>query len=319
MNSLPSIRPPRLFDMLLVALLGAVWGSAFLAIKLAVAETGPLWLVFIRVAVAFFPIAAFTLWRGDRLPGSGRDWWIIVCMSLLNTVGPFFLISWAELHIPAGITSLIMGVGPIVTLIAAHFTTPDDRFTGSKLAGMAFGFTGLGFVVIPGVLTGGNFHLLAYLAVWLGMICYVIAGTLIRFVRTTGVPMMTAINMGVATAGVLPFLLLGAEPVPHAISWQAAAAALYLGLVCTGLAYLLRTHIVVTIGQTYMSMASYFMPIVGVLLAWALLDEPLTWQIVLALACVIAGFSVAKRRPATSTSADFSTTPARRSPAPPPG
>lgn len=283
-------------DLLKIALLGAIWGSAFLSIKLSVHETGPLWLVMIRVAIAFLPIAAFALWRRDQLPPTRHDWLVIIIMSLLNTVGPFYLISWAELHIPAGVTSLIMGVGPLATMVAAHFTTPDDRFTGTKMGGMLLGFAGLALVVSPGLSQGLGFNALAYAAVLAGMLCYVAAGTLIRFVRRTSVTMMTAVNMGVAIITLIPLLLLDGAPWP-AMSGTAMLAALYLGLVCTGLAYLLRTHITVTVGQTYMSMASYFMPVSGVLLAWAVIGEPITWHIAAALLCVIGGFLLAKRKP----------------------
>jgi drug/metabolite transporter (DMT)-like permease len=291
------LRHPAMADFLEIALLGAIWGSAFLAIKLSVHETGPLWLVMIRVAIAFLPIAAFALWRRDPLPPTRHDWLVIIVMSLLNTVGPFYLISWAELHIPAGVTSLIMGVGPLATMVAAHFTTPDDRFTGNKMGGMLLGFAGLALVVSPSLSQGFGFDALAYAAVLGGMLCYVAAGTLIRFVRQTSVPMMTAVNMGVAIITLIPLLLLDGAPWP-AMSGTAMLAALYLGLVCTGLAYLLRTHITVTVGQTYMSMASYFMPVSGVLLAWAVIGEPITWHIAAALACVIGGFLLAKRKPA---------------------
>ncbi len=284
-------------DFLEIALLGAIWGSAFLAIKLSVHETGPLWLVMIRVAIAFLPIAAFALWRRDPLPPTRHDWLVIIVMSLLNTVGPFYLISWAELHIPAGVTSLIMGVGPLATMAAAHFTTPDDRFTGTKMGGMLLGFVGLALVVSPSLSKGFGFDALAYAAVLAGMLCYVAAGTLIRFVRRTSVPMMTAVNMGVAIITLIPLLVLDGAPWP-AMSGTAMLAALYLGLICTGLAYLLRTHITLTVGQTYMSMASYFMPVSGVLLAWAILGEPITWHIAAALVCVICGFLFAKRKPA---------------------
>lgn len=300
------LRHPGLTDFLKIALLGAIWGSAFLAIKLSVHETGPLWLVMIRVAIAFLPIALFAWWRGDRLPPTRREWLIIIAMSLLNTVGPFYLISWAELHIPAGITSLIMGVGPLATMVAAHFTTPDDRFTGAKMAGMLLGFAGLALVVVPEFSRGIGFDALAYAAVWLGMLCYVVAGTLIRFVRRTSVPMMTAANMGVAVAALIPLMLLQGEALP-ALSLTGAIAALYLGLVCTGLAYLLRAHITVTVGQSYMSMASYFMPVSGVLLAWAILGEHITWHIAAALACVVGGFLVARRRPVRAISAGSAT------------
>ncbi len=303
MASPVQLRHPGLTDFAKIALLGAIWGSAFLAIKLSVHETGPLWLVMIRVVIAFLPIALFALWRRDPLPPTRHDWLVIIVMSLLNTVGPFFLISWAEIHIPAGVTSLIMGVGPLATMVAAHFTTPDDRFTGAKMGGMLLGVAGLALVVAPDFAQGLGFDALAYAAVWAGMLCYVAAGTLIRFVRRTSVPMMTAVNMGVAVVALVPLLLLDGEPVPG-MSLTAALAALYLGLVCTGLAYLLRANITVTVGQTYMSMASYFMPVSGVLLAWAILGEPITWHIAAALACVIGGFLLARRKPAKATSAD---------------
>ena len=303
MASPVQLRHPGLTDFAKIALLGAIWGSAFLAIKLSVHETGPLWLVMIRVVIAFLPIALFALWRRDPLPPTRHDWLVIIVMSLLNTVGPFFLISWAEIHIPAGVTSLIMGVGPLATMVAAHFTTPDDRFTGAKMGGMLLGVAGLALVVGPDFAQGLGFDALAYAAVWAGMLCYVAAGTLIRFVRRTSVPMMTAVNMGVAVVALVPLLLVDGEPVPG-MSLTAALAALYLGLVCTGLAYLLRAHITVTVGQTYMSMASYFMPVSGVLLAWAILGEPITWHIAAALACVIGGFLLARRKPAKATSAD---------------
>ena len=310
MASPQQLRHPGLFDLFKIALLGAIWGSAFLAIKLSVHETGPLWLVMIRVAIAFLPIALFALWRRDRLPPDRREWLIIIAMSLLNTVGPFFLISWAELHIPAGVTSLIMGIGPLVTMVAAHFTTPDDRFTGGKMAGMLLGFAGLALVVGPEFAQGLGFDALAYAAVWAGMLCYVAAGTLIRFVRRTSVPMMTAVNMGVAVAALAPIMLLNGAGLPD-MSTTAALAALYLGLVCTGLAYLLRAHITLTVGQSYMSMASYFMPVSGVLLAWAVLGEPLTWHIAASLACVLAGFMISRRKPTTAISADSATRSAR--------
>ena len=315
MPSPNTLRHPTIADLLKIVLLGTIWGSAFLAIKLSVHETGPLWLVMIRVVVAFLPIALFAWWRKDPLPPTMHDWLVIVAMSLLNTVGPFFLISWAELHIPAGVTSLIMGVGPLATMVAAHFTTPDDRFTGGKIAGMFLGFAGLAFVVGPELTQGVGFDALAYAAVWTGMLCYVAAGTLIRFVRHTSVPMMTAVNMAVGIIALTPLVLLARDPLPH-LSGTATLAALYLGLVCTGLAYLLRANITVTVGQSFMSMASYFMPVSGVLLAWAVLGEPITWHILAALACVIGGFLVSRRRSAKATSANSARRRSQRRPAP---
>ena len=208
-----------------------------------------------------------------------------------------------------------MGVGPLATMVAAHFTTPDDRFTGGKIMSMFLGFAGLALVVGPGLSQGIGFDALAYAAVWSGMLCYVAAGTLIRFVRRTSVPMMTAVNMGVGILALTPLLLVAHHPFPQ-MSGTAALAALYLGLVCTGFAYLLRANITLTVGQSFMSMASYFMPVSGVLLAWAVLGEPVTWHIISALACVIGGFLVSRRRSATATSASGARRHSPRPPAP---
>jgi drug/metabolite transporter (DMT)-like permease len=208
-----------------------------------------------------------------------------------------------------------MGVGPLATMVAAHFTTPDDRFTGGKIVGMFLGFAGLTLVVGPELSQGIGFDALAYAAVWTGMLCYVAAGTLIRFVRRTSVPMMTAVNMAVGILVLTPLVLLAHDPFPH-MSGTAAIAALYLGLVCTGFAYLLRANITLTVGQSFMSMASYFMPVSGVLLAWAVLGEPITWHILAALACVIGGFLVSRRRSATATSANGARPHNPRPPAP---
>ncbi|MBM3521122.1 MAG: DMT family transporter [Alphaproteobacteria bacterium] len=302
---LAAIRAPTAFDFLKVATLGAIWGSAFLAIKVSVHETGPSWLVFIRVIIALLPIAIYAWWRGDHMPPDARDWWLIFFMSLLNTVGPFFLISWAELHIPAGVTSLIMGVGPLGTMIAAHFTTPDDKFSGGKLIGMVFGFLGLAIIAVPDLQDGVHYNLLAYGAVLGGLACYVVSGTMIRFISRTPVPMMTALNMAIAALAMIPAIAI--EPLPQ-LSGKGWLAAIYLGLVCTGLAYLLRTHIVLTIGQSYMSMASYVMPLCGVFLSALLLGEAITWPILAALALIVAGFTVSQARSLTSSAAGSATT-----------
>jgi hypothetical protein len=100
-------------------------------------------------------------------------------------------------------------------MVAAHFTTPDDRFTGGKIVGMVLGFAGLALVVGPELSQGIGFDALAYAAVWTGMLCYVAAGTLIRFVRRTSVPMMTAVNMAVGILVLTPLVLLADDPFPH--------------------------------------------------------------------------------------------------------
>ncbi|MEO1749880.1 MAG: DMT family transporter, partial [Pseudomonadota bacterium] len=122
-----TIRQAKVSDLGLLVLISLIWASAFVAIKVAVPVVGPLWLAAIRVVIGCLAVLPFALRVGIELPDTMRVWLLVIAMSLLNVVIPFFLIAWAELTIDAGVTSLLMGVGPIFALMAGHFFTLDDR------------------------------------------------------------------------------------------------------------------------------------------------------------------------------------------------
>ena len=133
------LRQPTFSDFLLLVLIGSVWGSSFLPIKVAVYETGPMLLVFLRVVAALVPLCLYMAWRRIPYPNTRFDWGVIFVMSLLNTVVPFFFLSWAGLHVDSGVMALIMGIGPLLALFVSHVTTHDDKLTGRKFAGMLIG------------------------------------------------------------------------------------------------------------------------------------------------------------------------------------
>ena len=288
------IRKPTLGDAFLLVLMGFVWGSAFLAIKVAVFETGTVLLVFLRILTALVPLWIYMVWRGSAFPDNRFDWLLLVAMSLLNTVIPFFLLSWAGLHISSGVMALIMGLGPLLSLVVSHISTHDDRFSMSKLLGMLIGFSGLVLIIGGDALEGVTTNLLGDLAVVAAITCYAIASAMVRKVRTTTKEAMATVNMIVSAVVLAPIVFLVETPEIGTLSIGAVVAILYLGMVTTGIGYLLRFHLVLTVGQTYMSMASYIMPIVGVGLGTVFLDEPLSADIVAALCLVLAGFAVAR-------------------------
>ena len=288
------IRKPTLGDAFLLVLMGFVWGSAFLAIKVAVFETGTVLLVFLRILTALVPLWIYMVWRGASFPDNRFDWLLLVVMSLLNTVIPFFLLSWAGLYISSGVMALIMGLGPLLSLVVSHISTHDDRYSTSKLLGMLIGFAGLVLIIGGDALNGVTADLLGDLAVVVAITCYAVASAMVRKVRATAKEAMATVNMIVSAAVLVPVVFLVETPDIGTLSTGAVVAILYLGVVTTGIGYLLRFHLVLTVGQTYMSMASYIMPIVGVGLGTVFLDEPLSADIVAALCLVLAGFAVAR-------------------------
>ncbi len=288
------LRQPTFADIMLLVLIGCVWGSSFLPIKVAVYETGPLLLVYLRVVAALVPLCLYMAWRRIPYPNTRFDWGIIFVMSLLNTIVPFFFLSWAGLHVDSGVMALIMGIGPLLALFVSHFTTHDDKLTGRKFAGVLIGLSGLLVIVGQDALAGVTKNLMGDLAVLAAIICYVLATALVRKVRSTTKEAMATGNMLISAAILAPIVFAMDHPPITGLSLDSFLAIAYLGIVTTGVGYVLRFHMVVTVGQSFTSMASYIMPIVGVILGVLFLGEQLTISLVAALVLVLAGFATAR-------------------------
>lgn len=288
------IRKPNVGDAVLLLVLGCVWGSAFLPIKIAVTETGPVLLVFLRVLCALVPLWLYMTWRGVGFPDNRYDRRLIFIMSLLNSVVPFLLLSWAGLHISSGVMALIMGISPLLSLFISHLSTHDDKFSSSKFIGMLIGFSGLAVIIGGDALSGLSKNLAGDLAVVGAISCYALATAMVRKVRSTSKEAIATSNMIVSIFVLAPLVVLAEPPSIADLSMNALLAIAYLGVVTTGLGYLMRYHMVLTVGQSYMSMAAYIMPVVGVFLGVIFLGEPLSANIMIALALVLGGFAFAR-------------------------
>jgi drug/metabolite transporter (DMT)-like permease len=295
--SLP-IRSPTLADIAMVALLGILWGSAFPAIKVAVNAYHPIHVVMLRVALGFAVLLAWMMIRRIAFPRSARTWALLAVMAVLNTVVPFFLISWAEQHIDAGITALLMGSGPFFALLVSHMTTRDDRMTTPKLIGVALGFSGVMTVIGVEAASGFGRDLVAQLAVFSANLCYVASGAMIRSVRETGMEAMAAGNLGCALVLLMPvaavFGLPPLDPVLGAAPGPVVFAVIWLGIVGTGLASVMRFYLARTIGYSFMALAAYMIPVAGVAISAVLLGETVSATVLIALILVLAGFAVAR-------------------------
>ena len=291
-----TIRQPNKVDVSLLVLLAFIWGSAFLAIKVVVPESGPLWLVTIRVAIAFAALAPFTLWRGVEWPVGWAQWALIALIALFNVIAPFFLISWAELTIDAGVTSLLMGVGPMLALIAAHFATRDDRMTGRKFFAVVLGFCGIAVVVGWEAFAGLGQNVMAQGAATLGAVSYVVSGVLLRRVTGISSSAITILVLGASLIGLLLLTLLLEGPVLPVISGKSWVVLVYLGLFPTALGYQLRYYLIRAIGQSYFTLSINLIPVFGIGLGTALLGEPLTLPLLIALFLILSGLAIARRK-----------------------
>ncbi|TLP48826.1 DMT family transporter [Cohaesibacter sp. CAU 1516] len=293
-----TIRKPTPLDLSGLLFLTIVWASAFIAIKVAVPQTGPFWLAAIRVCIGFAVLLPWALYRGLMLPKSLKSWSFLLVVSLLNVAVPFLLISWAELTISAGVTSLLLGTGPLLALILSHLTTHDDKINLPKLIGISFGFTGIALVVGRGALADlGNGHILAQIAVLGASLCYALSGAMIRKITDIPPTRLATIILGMASVELVLLASIQGMPDFAAIDGTSWLSLIYLGLLPTGVATIMRYRLIGTIGASFFALGMNLIPIFGVLMGAVLLSEEVALTTWAALALIVLGLFAAKTPP----------------------
>ncbi len=287
------IRAATSLDLTLLVTLAAIWGSAFMAIKIGVTETGPLWLVALRVAIGFCALLPWALMRGWVWPDGLDGWRKVLPVAALSTMVPFFLISWGQQYLPSSTTALLMGAGPLLALVISHLTSDDDKLNLAKFIAVLLGFSGVALVLGAAAFTGLRSALLPQAAILLASCCYVSSGVLVRRIPDVPPVRLSTLVLGCSTAVFLPLALVidGALP---ALSSDAWLAIVYLGVFPTGIAYILRYHLVRTIGLSVFAHVGNLIPLFGIAFGVLLLGEPLTLTLIGAAALILGGLLVAR-------------------------
>ena len=293
-------------------LLGLVWGSSFLWIKIAVQEVGPFVLVAFRLLFGLAGLVVFVLARRPRLPVGRRVWLMLGILGLANTFLPFSLISWGEQYIDSAVASILNGTVPLFTLVIAHLALHDDRITPARVLGLVTGFVGVVILMIRDLGPDG-FHgnLLGQGAVLLAAASYggsaVFARRNLRQVDSMAQAFVPLIGAD-AAAWLMALLVESPIALPRlSITWLALA---WLGLLGSCAAYLLYFYLLHNIGPTRATTVTYVFPVVGVILGVAFLHEAADWHLVLGALLIALGIGVVNWRPrAQATMAEGAGTP----------
>jgi hypothetical protein len=159
-------------NFLLWSVLAALWGSSFLAIGVAVKDIDPAPLVFARMAIAAPVLGCVLLLRGGGLNLGARGWIIAAIAGVSGNVLPFLLISYAEQEVNTGLAALIMGIAPIITLVAAPLVHFEESLTRLKVFGALAGFGGVAVLAAPDLSAGRIGGLLPELCLVAAACCY---------------------------------------------------------------------------------------------------------------------------------------------------
>src|SRR5215217_6950488 len=283
------LKPKHWFIFLL---LGAIWSSSFMWIKIAVAEVGPMTLVAFRVLFGLLFGIVVILIQRVSLSRSFKEWGPLLLLGITNVAIPFFLISWGEQSIDSAVAAILDATVPLFTILIAHYLLNDDKMTWPKVVGLLIGFAGV--IILMSKDIGASFgSVLGQLAVVLA--CAFYAGSAVFARKTTehtpGI-LRSAGPLISATMIMWPIAFLVERPfqIPQLpVTW---VALLFLGVLGSGLAFVLSYYLIHEIGPTRTSMVTYLFPIGGVLLGVMFLNERLSWQLVAGTVLVIISLAV---------------------------
>lgn len=266
--------------------LSAIWGASFLFIKVGVRDYEPAALVFLRVlfaALTLAPIAAVLRMTG----GLWTSWRELTIMAALNSAIPFWLLSFGETRIDSGLAAVIQAAAPIFTVLIAIRYDPSQRASGARLAGILVGF--LGVALLVGAQRGGD--VVAALAVVATALCYAAAalfgGRRLAHLEPLGMAFGT---MVAATLLIAPFGL--AQLPGDTPAWKPTLSILVLGVVGTGIAYILYYAIILGAGASRAILVTYLVPAIALLYGAVFLDEAVTAVALGGLGLVLAGVAL---------------------------
>lgn len=271
-----------------------IWGSSYLMVEVALRVWHPAEIVGLRITIGAFVLFAVLLGSGRRMPRKLANWGWFLAIAVIGNCMPFGLIAWGQQGVESGLAGILAAVTPLCVLVMAHFTLPDERLSARYLAGFLLGFAGVVVLIGPDSLAaiGGNAErLLSQTAILGGAVCYALATVLARRMPTSH-PVVTSAAVMLLAAGVMAPFTASAGPGGASLTWQAAAAVGFLGLLGTGVASVLYFYLVDTTSARFVSLLNYLVPVWAVLLGSLSLGEHLALNVWLALGLVLAGLAM---------------------------
>ena len=277
----------------IVLALGGIWGSSFLFIKVIVDETGPIEVATGRLAIGAVAILSFIAFRRRPVRWTPDILIKVAVLALLANIAPFALIAWGQEHIESGTASVLNSTMPIFTSVFAAAFLAEERFTPARLAGLMLCF--LGVLVLTGkdVLDVTDSSVLGQFAVIAASACYGVGSVASRvLLRATDPLGLSALQVTIGAVLSIPLLFAVSGTPDYSLSAEAWLSLLALGAGGTGVAYVAYLWLIDVTGSVRASLVTYIIPIVGLFLGWAVLDEGIGVNTLAGSALIISGVAI---------------------------
>ena len=285
---------PKTSDYFLLSILALIWASAFFNIKIATYSYGPMTIAFFRILFGAIPVVLLCLYKKIKIEAFSKDWVWFASIGTINLVIPFFLIAYGVQKVQSNLAAILMASTPLSAAVLAHFFTKKEKINFTKIIGVLVGFFGIVFLFSDNILIDNNNFFYA-LMILLGSTFYVIGGLLTLKISKKRNENVTASILIWGTIVIFPITMIIEQPWNLSPRLDSTISLIYLGIFPTGIAWLLRFHILKKNGLVFQAQVAYLIPIFGVILGYIFLKEIITIKVLVALATVILGIYFVRR------------------------
>ena len=282
------MRQPKIIDYFFLTLLALIWASAFFNIKIATYSFGPVTIAFLRVLFGSIPVLLLCYYKNIKIEAFSKDWHWFAMIGFINLVAPFFLIAYGVKSVQSNLAAILMATTPLSATVLSHFYTKNEKFNLIKTFGVLIGFFGVIFLFSENLLINEN-NVFSALLILLGSTCYVVGGLLTLKISKKKNENVTGSILIWATIILIPLVSFIEQPWQVIPRTDSLISVIYLGIVPTGVAWLLRFRILKNNGLIFQAQVAFLIPIFGVILGYIFLKELITIKVLISLIAVSIG------------------------------
>ena len=288
------MREANKFDIFLLVLLGLIWGSSFFNIKIATYSYQPITLALVRVIFASLPLIILCKYKKIKIEAFSKEWKSYSLIGLCNIAIPFILIAIGTSKINSYLAAMLMSTTPLTGTILAHFFIKDEKINFFKAVGVLVGFSGVLFLFLDKIVINESNYIFALITI-LGSTFYSIGGILTLKIKNKGNENVTTSTTIWSLIFLLPMSIILEKPWLANPTLESTLSLLYLGIVATGLAWLIRFRILTVNGLVFQTQVAYLIPIFGIFFGYFLMDEVITWKVIVSLVVILIGIYIFKK------------------------
>ena len=287
----------------LLIILSAIWGSAFFAIKIGLESFSPITVASLRLSIASLFLLFFFYIQKKKILFTGQIIYLLIIIGIIGNFIPFFLISWAEQHIPSSTAGMLMAIGPIITLVMSHFLTKSDKFTIIKFISISIGFIGVLFIFSTnsfGNLVEYNFiDLIAKFLVIIAAFGYMLSN-IIAYEKLNQLDSFSITTFATTFGAIfsIPFFLIDISfnNYNYTFNYNSILAVIYLGIFPTAIAFQFRYYITKTSGPVFLSYVAYLIPAFALIWGYILLSEKIGLNSLIGILLILIGVYLGQNR-----------------------